>query len=214
MDFFMANIIYRNILNTDHEKIISLIIKTWPFKDNIHSKNNLNTFARFMFTGSLMDSSYGMVALTDDQIVGFIMGSVKKGKKRFLRFGPIVQALRCLTSFFFMNRIDRNNIFEYLKVPGIYKEMKNKGKWDGEIVFFAVEDKYRGLGIGKNLMKGLENYFSEIAANKVNVFTDSDSNYGFYDSQDYKLINEKEFTFNMIPDPKTLKMFLYEREYF
>jgi ribosomal protein S18 acetylase RimI-like enzyme len=209
MGIEMENIVYRDIHKNDYTSIISLINSTWDFKKFIKNPKTLQRVIRLLLMGTLLTSSYGKVAVKDGIVVGYILGRANRSRKRLLKFYRSFTMIKDFFALFFIEKQDKRNILEYLKVPKTYRELLKGKKFDAEIVFFAVDTHVRGLGIGKMLMKGLNAYFGEMSVKSIQVFTDTNSNYGFYDSQGYQLLGKKEITYNMAPAPEKLTVLLY-----
>ena len=70
-----------------------------------------------------------------------------------------------------------------------------------------MSEESRGLGVGKTLIKYLSNYMIDMKVNNIYLYTDTRCNYGFYDSQNFNRLNEKEIYFDTIPS--SLNIFLY-----
>ena len=97
----------------------------------------------------------------------------------------------------------------FIKIQDVYKEII-QGKQDsfqGCIQLFIVSEESRGLGVGKTLIKYLSNYMQSLEVASMYLFTDTRCNYGFYDSQNFKRLNEREIYFDSTQEK--LKIFLY-----
>ncbi len=87
--------------------------------------------------------------------------------------------------------------------------LKGKEKnFQGSIELFIVSQESRGLGVGGELLNSLFHYMKSMRVNSIYVYTDNECNYGFYDSKNFKRINEKEIIFEQFKD--SLTVFLYE----
>ena len=90
------------------------------------------------------------------------------------------------------------------------KKILIQGKKDGFqgcIQLFIVSKESRGLGVGKTLINHLSNYMKSMNVESIYLYTDSKCNYGFYDSQNFKHLNEKEIYFDSAQSK--LNIFLY-----
>lgn len=205
----MNKVIYRDIIKSDYETIKELIGEAFGFSDFIKDKQLLDIVLSGYLQECLLDSSFSKVAQKDDKVIGFILGSAKNDKTRISNSSD---------SFTFDNNaielmmnIEENQILlkEFSKIPTTYQEII-KGKEDqfqGCIQLFVVSKESRGLGVGKTLVKYLSDYMNSMDVKSLYLFTDSRCNYGFYDSQNFKKLNEKEVCFNHV-DAK-LDVFLY-----
>lgn len=205
----MNKVIYRNIVKSDYKTIKKLIGEAFGFSDFIKDKQLLDIVLSGYLQECLLDSSFSKVAQKDDKVIGFILGSAKNDKTR------ISNSINSLefdnnTIELLMNIKENQILFkEFSKIPATYKEII-KGKEDqfqGCIQLFVVSKESRGLGVGKTLVKYLSDYMNSMDVKSLYLFTDSRCNYGFYDSQNFKKLNEKEVNFNYVNNK--LDVFLY-----
>jgi ribosomal protein S18 acetylase RimI-like enzyme len=205
----MSEIIYRDIQNDDFEEIMGLIQETWNFKDTIAAINTRKRFIHALLSSTLLTSSWGQVAVKDDRLVGFIMGVAKADKRRLRKVAQTKSLIRDIPALLLANEADKRSIKEYLKVPHAYGAMKKGRDFDAEITFLAVSGSCQGLGIGKQLLNGLMSYFDSMKASSIGVFTDSYSNFGFYDHQGFSLLDTRELPLANTSPARTKTIFLY-----
>lgn len=130
-------------------------------------------------------------------------------KKHLRKLSNILSWVSSGTKLAFSSKENKNAIKEFSKVSQTYKEII-QGKEDdfqGCIQLFIVSEESRGLGVGKTLIKYLSNYMIDMKVNSIYLYTDTRCNYGFYDSQNFNRLNEKEIYFDTIPS--SLNIFLY-----
>ncbi len=72
---------------------------------------------------------------------------------------------------------------------------------------FLVSKESRGLGVGKALISQTFDYMKDFNVESLYLYTDTRCNYGFYDSQNFKRLNEKKVYFDSLND--SLDIFLY-----
>lgn len=72
---------------------------------------------------------------------------------------------------------------------------------------FLVSKESRGLGVGKALISQTFDYMKDFNVESLYLYTDTRCNYGFYDSQNFKRLNEKKVYFDSPND--SLDIFLY-----
>ena len=65
----------------------------------------------------------------------------------------------------------------------------------------------RGLGVGKTLISHTFDYMKLFDVESLYLYTDTRCNYGFYDSQNFKRVSEKNVYFDCLN--KSLGIFLY-----
>lgn len=205
----MNKVIYRDIMKSDYETIKELIGEAFGFSDFIKDKQLLDIVLSGYLQDCILDTSFSKVATKDDKVIGFILGNAKNDKNRIINLNESLE-FDNNTIELIMNNAENQILFkEFLKIPDAYKDII-KGKEDmfqGCILLFVVSKESRGLGVGKTLVKYLSDYMKSMDVKSLYLFTDSRCNYGFYDSQNFNKLNEKEIYFNYV-DAK-LNVFLY-----
>ena len=63
--------------------------------------------------------------------------------------------------------------------------------FDGELVFFMVDEPYRGRGIGTSLLGLLHQYMRRVGVRKMYVLTDTGCDYDFYDRHKFSRLMKK-----------------------
>lgn len=205
----MKNVVYRNLEKKDYNRIKELINNAFGFSEFIKDSNLLESILNIYLQGCLLDSSFSKVAVKDNVIIGIILGNAKNDKKHLRKLSNILSWVSSGTKLAFSNKENKNAIKEFSKVSQTYKEII-QGKEDdfqGCIQLFIVSEESRGLGVGKTLIKYLSNYMIDMKVNNIYLYTDTRCNYGFYDSQNFNRLNEKEIYFDTIPS--SLNIFLY-----
>lgn len=83
----------------------------------------------------------------------------------------------------------------------------------GCIQLFIVSKESRGLGVGKALVSHLSYYMKTMNVKSLHLYTDTRCNYGFYDSQNFKRLNEKELYFDSIKTNLNIFLYSYNLKY-
>lgn len=176
---------YVEMTKKDHKDIKRLITEAWfseyPFKEkyiNLYASGYLNMY--------LAESDYKMVAKVNDKVVGFIFGNIKKApfKQRF------ISKLKLFFYFIYM-------LFSYpgrrgIKITLITNKVNNKllkpfkKTLKNELILFIVDEKYRNHGIGSTLEKMYTQALKEKGIKNVYLFTDTYSNYSYYEHRGYE----------------------------
>lgn len=81
--------------------------------------------------------------------------------------------------------------------------------FDGELVFFMVDEPYRGRGIGTSLLLLLHQYMRRAGVRKMYVLTDTGCDYDFYDRHKFSRLMKKSVE---LPSER-LKFTCYMYEY-
>ncbi len=205
----MNKVIYRDIMKSDYETIKELIGEAFGFSDFIKDKQLLDIVLSGYLQDCILDTSFSKVAIKDEKVIGFILGSAKNDKNRVSNINePLTFDNNSIESI--MSTEENQILFkEFSKITDAYKDLiKDKeDMFQGCIQLFVVSKESRGLGVGKTLVKYLSDYMKSMDVDSLYLFTDSRCNYGFYDSQNFNKLDEKEICFNYV-DSK-LNVFLY-----
>ena len=205
----MNKVIYRDIIKSDYETIKNLIGEAFGFSSFIKDKYLLNIVLTGYLKECILDTSFGKVAVKDDKIIGFILGNADNDKHRICNLDESVEVDNNTVEVIMNNEENQDLFKELSKIKNAYNDVI-KGKeniFQGSIQLFVVSKESRGLGVGKTLVKHLSDYMKSMNVKSLYLFTDSRCNYGFYDSQNFNKLNEKEINFKYV-DSK-LNVFLY-----
>ncbi|MEG1285961.1 MAG: GNAT family N-acetyltransferase [Romboutsia sp.] len=205
----MNKVIYRDLIRDDYKRIEELICEAFGFDDFIKDKKVLNSILTVYLQGCILDSSFSKVAVKDNKVIGIILGKSNNDKTHLRKMPNIISSISALPNLIFSSKENKRLVKEFSKVKDAYTEII-KGKedsFDGCIQLFIVSEESRGLGVGKTLMSNLFDYMKSTHVYSIYLYTDTRCNYGFYDSQNFKRINEKEIYFDNIN--ASLNVFLY-----
>ena len=207
--FSMKRVIYRNIIDSDYEIIKQLIGDAFAFTEFIKDKELLDIVLSGYLQDCILDSSFSKVAQMDDKVIGFILGNAKKDKNHISNCGNPLNFNNNEIDLMISNEENKNLLKEFSKFTDTYKELikKKENTFQSCIQLFVISRESRGLGVGKNLIKYLFDYMKSMDVKSLYLFTDTRCNYGFYDSQNFNRIDEKEVYFDSIGS--SLNIFLY-----
>ena len=145
----------------------------------------------------------------DNKVIGIILGKEKSDERTLHELNNKSLVSEKVLETIMVDEENRMMIKEFSKIQDTYKEII-KGKerdFDGCIQLFIVAKEARGLGIGKELLKYLFEYMKSLKVNSLYLYTDTRCNYGFYDSQNFERLVEKELRFDSINEK--IDVFLY-----
>lgn len=205
----MSKVIYRDLAKTDYNRVKQLINEAFGFSEFIKDKKLLDSILNIYLQGCLLGSSFSKVAQMDNKVIGIILGNAKKDKKHLRKFSNMLSWAGSGAKLAFSSKENKEAVKEFAKVTATYKEII-QGKQDdfqGSIQLFIVSEESRGLGVGKTLIKHLSDYMISMEVKSIYLYTDTRCNYGFYDSQNFNRLSEKEIYFESIQ--AKLNVFLY-----
>lgn len=202
-----SGIYFREYRKDDAPYIEDIIRNTWQY-DLFCSKEVAKKMAKLYLTSCLSNQTFTMVALLDEKPSGIIMAKNIKDYKKSVKYllpqlvagmGLVIsnEGRKIANTFDGISDIDKNLLSE-----------RNK-EFDGEIVFFAVNEKCRGTGIGKSLFRMAMEYFKKVNVEVFYLYTDSSCNYGFYEHQGLERCGEKVFEVP-IAIKNEMRFYLYE----
>ncbi|MCC3868902.1 GNAT family N-acetyltransferase [Terrisporobacter mayombei] len=209
----MDNVIYRDLCKEDYERIKELIYKAFGFDEFIQDRKYLDTISTAYLQSCILSSSYSKVAEKDNKIIGIILGKAEGDKNRLVKFHNILSYASSGFKLIMCNKENRKIFKEFSKVHKTYNEIiegKNKN-FQGAINLFIVSDESRGLGVGKTLVHHVFDYMKSMDVKSLYLYTDNRCNYGFYDSQNFRRLNEKEIYFDSLQSK--LDVFLYSYDF-
>ncbi|PTM58752.1 GNAT family N-acetyltransferase [Desmospora activa] len=206
------NLDIRDIRKGDIKPIKTIITDTWNAKDFIEDEDIINAAVTMMFISPILNkSTFGRVATLDGKVIGVIFGS-RVGEKtsyKLLQDDYTRELLQLLN----LNDIERNVFVELTgKTNEAYSKLirGKENEFQGCLEFFAVSEEARGKKIGTKLFNELISYLRNTKANKIYVYTDTMSSYGFYDHNRFIRLDEEVTVFNL-PDGKLENTnFIYE----
>ena len=210
----MEKVLYRNLIEEDCEVCKKLIGEAFGFNEFIKDEKFLNLMLESYLNECILESSFSKVAIKDDKVIGLILGGADKDKNRLkvnddFKLDYEKEEIESLMEN--VSEENKNVIKELLKIKIVYDEIiddKNKkGEFQGSIQLFIVSKESRGLGVGKKLLNYLFDYMKNMDVKSLYLYTDTRCNYGFYDSQNFKRLREKELYFDSIK--AKLDVFLY-----
>lgn len=205
----MNTVTYRSLVKEDYEAVKTLIGEAFGFNEMIKDKKFLDSVLNIYLQGCILESSFSKVAEKDNKIIGIILGDSKKDKNRLKKAHNTLSLAYSMLKVLMTNKENKKFIKGFSKVQDAYKELikEKEDDFQGCIQLFIVSGESRGLGVGKALMNHLYNYMKNMDVESLYLYTDNKCNYGFYDSQNFKRINEKEICFDSMKDK--LNVFLY-----
>lgn len=209
----MSKIIYRELTKKDYNTIKNLIGEAFGFNEFIKDKIFLDSILTSYLQDCVLESSFSKVAEKDNKVIGVILGKANKDNTKLIEeINPLSTNPNELESIIEVKE-NKTIIDELLQIKDTYNEIieGRKDDFQGCIQLFIVSKESRGLGIGKTLISFLFNYMRSMDVQSIYLYTDTRCNYKFYDSQNFKRLNEKEIYFNSLKE--RLNVFLYGYEF-
>ena len=178
------NIEYRKMKKRDYNRVKELIIEAW-FSEYDFSKRIIKSYANAYLQTYLADSNYRMVAVDNGNVVAFLLGKHRKinffvkHKHLFLLFWIKLGLL--------FTKPGRRKLKILAKTDDVNNRlfMNHKDYLFNELALFIVDKKYQGIGIGTKLEKDFSNYLTARGERYMYLYSDTYSNYHFYENKGY-----------------------------
>lgn len=205
----MSKIIYREIAKKDYNDIKELIGEAFGFNEFIKDGVFLDSVLTSYLQDCILESSFSKVAEKDNKVIGIILGKANKDNTQLIKEHASLNSYSPELKSIMEVKENKIVINELLQIKDTYNEIieGRKDDFQGCIQLFIVSKESRGLGIGKTLISYLFNYMKSMNVQSLYLYTDTRCNYKFYDSQNFKRLNEKEIYFNSLKEK--LNVFLY-----
>lgn len=205
----MNTVIYRNLVKEDYQCVKELIGEAFGFNKFIKDKKFLDSLLNMYLQTCILGSSFSKVAEKNNKVIGIILGDAQKDKNRLKKAHNTLSITYTGLKLIMANKENKKVFKEFSKIHNTYEEII-QGKQDdfqGCIELFIVSEASRGLGVGKTLLNDLFDYMKSMDVKSLYLYTDSICNYGFYERQKFKRLNEKEIYFESLQSK--LNVFLY-----
>ena len=209
-DVGMGKITYREICREDHNSIKKLIDEVWNLNQFCGTAQGLEDSLNIYLQSSLLDISYGKVAILDGEVVGILLGKNECQKILFKRRTILWRLVKSGVSLLLhSSRLMRLQLRNALKISKAEQEMIDAQKkiFTGHIELLIVGKEAQGLGIGKALVDDFISYAIHGNENAVYVQTDTLCNYGFYEHQGFEQLDSTKIALN---DDDQITLFLYQ----
>lgn len=210
----MNNIIYREIEKCDYETVKTLISEAFDFKNMIDNVDVLDKSLNIYLRSCLSATTFTSVAVKNGKVIGLILGSSKNKNTLFNLLKHNIALTFNVLSLLFKSKEDRKSLKDYKKILKSYDDlMKNrKNDFQGCIELFIVSKECQGLGVGKKLVSNLMKYMKENSVSNLYLYSDSNCNYGFYDSQGFNKIDSRTVGLLNSSNSTILNVYLYGYE--
>lgn len=176
---------YRKMNRGDYQAVKALIRQAWfdeyDFKDRVK-----NAYARAYLRIYLADSNYRMVACNDEnEVIGFLLGKRRK-VNFFVKHYHLFMLFWIQLGFIFTKPGRRKNKI-LRKTEEVNRRLlkKHEKYLFNELALFIIDEDYQGQGIGTKLERDFSDYLKANNEKYLYLFSDTYSNYEFYERRNY-----------------------------
>lgn len=180
----------------DCSNIEKIIDDTWEISEYIRDPWTLKNYLSTYFHSYLAESNYTEIAEVNGEIAGFLLGRCNKLSciRPFLQYKPsncLTMAELALTQY---GRIGLK-ILHITNRTNSTLIRNHAHEFDGELCLFVVAPKFKGHGIGTQLLNHFHTFMRNNEAANYFVYTDTYSNIGFYEKAGYSLVSSDTVVF-------------------
>jgi len=206
----MHPVVIRSLETNDIPRIRTVIRGIWDWAHMTDNDKVISARIGLYVNELLHNSSFGKIALIGKKTAGAIFGRVR-GEEPALRMmqqdmtEDILALLKATDD-------ERMAVCEYISsIQTAYAGMMggNENDYDGEIVFLGIAEEARGRGIGRRLWESAREHFISRNVRKIYTYTDTESDFGFYEHLGFKKIGEWRSTFVLGKERFEMDSFLY-----
>lgn len=201
---------FRPYEKQDFAALSVVIRKTWNF-DKFCSADTARKLSHVYLAACLADQHYTQVALIDNKPVGIIMARKNQSKNRnlALQTGFLYHIIKLC-----IKKEGRQTAKFFSHVQNIDTDLLKRAQksFDGELAFFAVNENYRGYGLGKSLFEKALTFFQQEQVKNFYLYTDTSCNYGFYEHQGMQRLANQRYQLPVTP-PTEMEFYLYEYQF-
>ncbi len=207
----MKEVVYRQLEKADYPVVQNLISDAFGLDQYVADEKILALVKKMYLYSCLAEKKYDQVAVYDGHITGVIMGASKQDKNKTAQLSILTNALKMAYYTMFIWFKTRNKKGGLNEVNRAYRTLIKgiETNFDGVLTLFAVKDTMRGLGIGKELLFKLNDYYSEHDTQRIYLYTDDTCNYGFYEHMGFDRLKTEQVTVKRSAQEKKMDVFLY-----
>lgn len=206
------SLIYRQLKKSDHRAVKELINVSFGLHSYVGSQSVLESLLEVYLQSCLSEQTFTRVAEKDGSVVGVIMGQAKCDYRALTHLAPILSMSLHTAAMVCKGLFHREKAGgEYKDMLGIYHELlaESGREFDGVLTLFAVSEQSQGLGVGKELLRLTAEYLRERGVKSIYLHTDSTCNYGFYDSQGFERLGDREMSMTRNGKLSPMGVYLY-----
>ena len=201
-------IFIREYQKADHKALENVVREAWKY-DRFCSSKTAAKMAKAYLNSCLINQTFTRVAEINGEPAGIIMGKDIQNHK--CPFSLRIKWIQSIVSLYASKEGRKiSKIFE--RVQEIDRELLSScGKvYKGELAFFAIREKYRGKGLGRELFQTVVDYMKSNSISAFYLFTDTSCNYPFYEHLGLTRCCEKKQVIDVNGEKDDMTFFIYD----
>ncbi len=198
----------------DLESLYALFEDGWDFSRFTDHKGIQKHLYRGDMYQSLLYQNHIEAAYVDGELAGVLMAKIKGAKpKRRQKIRFVWPLLVSGLYLGFHSRRSRKLLASVRRFEKVWDKLlkDTKKKFDAELSIFITHSRYRGLGLGKKLMENFEDLLRQKGLVNYYLFSDTESNYGFYEHMGFWKEAEKTIKTGDADKSFDITLFVYSK---
>jgi ribosomal protein S18 acetylase RimI-like enzyme len=191
---------YRNGSADDFNGVIEIIVSSMDFSvfTKATDKDVIRSMAAVSLAKDFHTADYIRIAECNEKVCGFLIGATNVVSTPALSFESesIIKKAKEKLSKSEEGRMVLAEMKQNDEKEKSAPKSTATSDCDGELVFFAIDEKYRRYKIGSTLIESFEEYLKECGAKKYFLYTDSQCTYQYYEKNGYERVERKQSAFN------------------
>jgi len=178
--------LYREFVPEDLEQCVRLAAQAWPVREHISKeKDSWRVFEPYVGIGRAWSNWTCVACLDSGEVIGLVFGDIRgvsdsSSIRRMVRSEAAAFGGIAIGRF---GRLERTVPLIWNFMMTELKLIVNRPEADAEIMLLLLDEKYRGKGIGRELVDRFASAARGHGAKKMSVYTDDQaSNWRFYES--------------------------------
>ena len=201
-------IVFRPYQPSDRQALSAIIRDTWQY-DRFASAKTAARMARLYLNSCLTNQTFTQVAVLNGSPVGIIMAQNRHAHHRTMR--QRLHYLRALLPVL-CSQEGRDILQMFTDIHRLDQVLleDSASDYDGEIVFFAIDNRVRGKGLGRRLFNTALDELRACGMHSFFLFTDTSCNYAFYEHLGLTRRCQCTKTLNVQDSRAIMTFFLYD----
>ena len=207
----MCEVFLRKPTPEDVPAIMGIVRDVWAWEEVFESDEMVEACVAIYFAPILHEATFGRVAVLDGKVVGVIFGVVEGEDPSFKHL--LYDLTPHLVTLLKASDADRAGLSGYIStLNDVYAKLVSgiEHEYDGALDFFAMCKSAQGKGIGKRLWLELKAHFVNKNTKRIYLHSDSECNYGFYESQGFRRRRQDEVRYEFDGEIEVSEQYLYE----
>lgn len=188
-----------------------ILNQAFSLNSYVSDKKILTAFKMQYVYSCLSEATYICAAKRNNQVIGIIMGNAKTDYHLFSHLPYFAAAAWYTMKMIYYSKNDKTGIRDFRHLHQVYRDFSKKhhDEFDGVLTLFAIDERYRNLGVGKELLARFFKYLKDNKVKNIYLYTDTTCNYGFYEHLNFKRLEQQSLTLTKNGHPFNMIVFLY-----